>query len=230
VRLAAGSSIRALVVDDNLANREVLGGMLSSVGCEVIYAGSGTEALKSVREQKPTVVFLDLLMPGMSGAETARKISAEFGEAAPKLIAHTASALAAHREEALRAGCADFIVKPFDCEQLYDCLERQLGVRFQRAVSMADEIVVEVTLERVALPEELCARLTVAAELHSTTALKACLQELRQLSPEAQRLADRIRLLMRSYDMDGIQRLLSLVAAPTAGMDSKPSIQTAKLN
>ena len=64
--------------------------------------------------------------------------------------------------------------------------------------------------------EELCARLMVAAELHSTTALKACLQELRRLDPEAQRLADQIRKLMRSYDMDGIQRLLAGVVVSAA--------------
>ncbi len=214
VRLAMGQSVRALVVDDNQANREVLGGMLSAVGCDVLFAGDGASALELMREHKLEVVFLDLLLPGMSGAETARNICAEFGAAAPKLIANTASALAAHQEEALLAGCADFVSKPFECEQLYDCLERQLGVRFQRAEFVPDDPVMETALERVTLPEELCARLTVAAELHSTTALKACLQELRQLGPEAQRLADRIRLLMRSYDMDGIQRLLTLVAVP----------------
>ena len=64
------------------------------------------------------------------------------------------------------------------------------------------------SLERVALPDPLCGRLTVAAELHSTTALKACLTELRAVGPAGLRLAEEIRLLMRSYDMDGIQRLL----------------------
>jgi signal transduction histidine kinase/CheY-like chemotaxis protein len=214
VRLAAGCSVRALVVDDNRENREVLGRMLSSVGCEIFYAIDGMSALATVREQRPEIIFLDLLLPGMSGAETARKIHAEFGSAAPKLIAHTASALAAHREEALATGCLDFITKPFECEQIYACLERQLGVKFQRAAAMTDDMISDAPLERVALPEALCARLMVAAELHSTTALKACLQELRLLGPETQRLADRIRQLMRSYDMDGIQHLLSQAAQP----------------
>ena len=54
-----------------------------------------------------------------------------------------------------------------------------------------------------------------AAELHSTTALKACLQELRANGPETTQLADEIRHLMRSYDMEGIQRLLSRVQPST---------------
>ncbi len=215
VQLAVGCSVRALVVDDNLQNREVLGRMLTSVGCEVFYATDGASSLASVREQRPEIVFLDLLLPGMSGAETARKICAEFGNAVPKLIAHTASSLAAHRDEALAAGCLEFITKPFECEQLYTCLERQLGVKFQRAAAVIDEVNSDTPLERVTLPEELCARLMVAAELHSTTALKACLQELRLLGPETQQLAGRIRQFMRSYDMNGIQHLLAQVAQPS---------------
>jgi hypothetical protein len=67
--------------------------------------------------------------------------------------------------------------------------------------------------EQVEIPEPLGARLMVAAELHSTTALKAALQELRELSPEARQLADHLRLLMRSFDLDGIQRILARTTA-----------------
>jgi len=227
VRLADGFSVRALVVDDNRENRNVLGGMLSAVGCEVFFATDGDDALAVVRGQKPQIVFLDLLLPGLSGAETAQKIVAEFGGSAPILVAHTASVLALHREEARAAGCVDFIAKPFECEQIYDCLERQLGIRFERAEPAADGIIMDTPLERVTLPEELCARLMVAAELHSTTALKACLQQLRQLGPDAQRLAEQVRQLMRSYDMEGIQRLLARVAQPSAAeMISGPPDKT----
>lgn len=221
VRLAGGCAVRALVVDDNRDNREVLGRMLSAVGCEVMFAENGETAIALVCAQKPQIVFLDLLMPGLGGAETARKILDQCGEAAPKLVAHSASVLVSHREEALAAGCADFIAKPFDDEKIYNCLEQQLGAHFLREAG-ADTVAPDAPLERVALPEELCARLMVAAELHSTTALKAGLQELRQLGPDAQRLAEQIRVLMRSYDMDGIQRLLARTVVPeTAGVKTK---------
>jgi hypothetical protein len=67
---------------------------------------------------------------------------------------------------------------------------------------------------QICLPEELQSRLTTAAELHSTTALKICLQELNQLSPEGRMLAQHIRHLTRSYDMDGILRLICQVTTP----------------
>jgi hypothetical protein len=61
----------------------------------------------------------------------------------------------------------------------------------------------------------------VAAELHSMTALKACVQELRRHGPAAARLAGEIRHLMRSYDMDGIQRLLATAAVPEAAGENR---------
>ncbi len=220
-RLAPGQSVRALVVDDHLENRNVLGGMLAAVGCEVFFAAGGGEALQVARAQRPEIIFLDLLLPDLSGLETARQMLADKSCGSPKVIAHTASALGRHRDEALAAGCVDFVAKPFDCERIYECVARHLGVRFERTVPPVEMPVAP--LERVSLPDGLCARLLVAAELHSTTALKAGLQELRQLGPEATRLAEEIRRLMHSYDMDGIQRLISQLAIPAGAMNIKNS-------
>jgi signal transduction histidine kinase/CheY-like chemotaxis protein len=213
-RLAEGYSVRALVVDDRASNRAVLSGLLVSVGCEVREATTGLETLEKVTEFRPDIVFLDLLMPEMNGMEVAKRIlGADDGNGvSPKIVAHTASALAQHREEALAAGCVDFIAKPIHAVRLYQCLEQHLRIRFLVEERTADaESSDEDLSEGLVLPPELVARLMVAAELHSTTALKAGLSELVALGPPAEKLAVTLRHLMRSYDMDGIQRLLSRV-------------------
>ncbi len=220
VRLVPGCNIRTLVVDDRPENREVLGGLLLSIGCQVHYASNADEALRQTVEHRVDVVFMDLLLPGASGEDAIRRILATPAAGAPRMVAHTASALARHREEALAAGCVDFLAKPIRCERLYECLRIHLGAVFEMAPSppRTEELAPAETLH-VTLSDELCARLNLAAELHSTTALKACLHELRQLGPEAQTLAEHIRHRMRSYDMDGILRLMTRVTAPrTAGM------------
>jgi CheY-like chemotaxis protein len=215
IRLAAGITVLALVVDDRRENREVLGRMLSRIGCEVLLAADGEEALSIARARSPAIVFLDLLLPGLDGAATARALLAEPKTAQCKIVAHTASALERHRDDALAAGCVDFVAKPFRCERIYECLGTHLGVTFEYAETPAvAETPPSLDGVQISLPEELCARLAVAAELHSTTALKAALQELRGLGPEASLLAEHIRHLMRSYDMNGIQRLLAQVALP----------------
>ncbi|MEY2466215.1 MAG: hypothetical protein QOD03_736, partial [Verrucomicrobiota bacterium] len=147
------------------------------------------------------------------GVETARLLLAQTRSGNPKIIMHTASALTRHRDESLAAGCVDFITKPFSSEQIYQCLKNHLGVEFEYGAPLHEaETSPSLELCKVELPEELIARMLIAAELHSTTALKGCLQELRQRDPAAQRLADEIRRLMRSYDMDAIQRLVTTVA------------------
>jgi len=223
VRLAAGHTVRALVVDDSPDNREVLGGALAAVGCEVAFAEDGPEAITEARRGKPHIIFLDLLLPAAHGAHVARAILGDASCGTPKIVANTASALSRHEEEARAAGCVDFIAKPFDCEKLYECLERHLGVAMEREpIAGKSEVLTPIALERVALPDNLCARLTVAAELHSTTALKACLPELRGMGSAGLRLAEEIRVLMRSYDMDGIQRLLADYATRLETVETAP--------
>jgi len=212
-RLKAHCRITALVVDDRKENREVLGQMLASVGCEVRFASNGTEALGLAREHQPGLVLVDLLMPETDGASTARLISADPRCGAPKILAHTASPLTRYREEALAAGCVECLTKPIMPEQLYAALARHLGAEFDY---LQPEIPALETLPewgggQVALPLKLQERLITAAELHSTTALKLCLQELRDLGPEGEAIGVHVRHLMRNYDMDGILRLIGSV-------------------
>src|ERR1022692_3170228 len=214
-RLKPGCLVRALVVDDRKENRDILGHMLARVGCEVLLAGSGSEALRLARGQKPQMVFMDLLMPELDGIATARALLSDPAGMQPKIVAHSASALARFRDQAREAGCVDFIAKPIRSEQVYECLRIHLGAEFEYASqSPLAETLPAWETGRLSLPRGLYARLATAAELHSTTALKASLQDLRQLSPEARQLAEHIRHLMRSYDMDGILELIFKVAVP----------------
>lgn len=66
---------RILVVDDDAGVHEVLKEFLEAKGYAVFTASSGAEALKLVEEQRPHLILLDILMPGMDGVETARRNS-----------------------------------------------------------------------------------------------------------------------------------------------------------
>ena len=217
-RLKSPGRITVLVVDDRKANRDVLGRMLASVGCEVLFARTGREATELAREHQPGLILVDLLMPEMDGAATARLILADPRCGAPKIVAHTASPLARYREEALAAGCVECLTKPIAPEQLYDCLVRHLEAEFEylQAEPPAVETLPPWGGGQVALPPKLHERLITGAELHSTTALKLCVQELRELGPEGEAIAAHVRHLMRNYDMDGILRLIGSATEPSA--------------
>jgi signal transduction histidine kinase/DNA-binding NarL/FixJ family response regulator len=217
-RLKPGVHVRALVIDDRKENREVLAGMLALAGCEVDAAENGEEGLALACKKKPDIVFVDLIMPNMDGFATARELLSDPCAGRPKIVANSAAALSCRRDEARAAGCVDFLTKPIAAEQVQECLRLHLGVELESAPVHRASLDALLPWEGppVRLPEELCARLVTAAELHSTTALKSCLQELRQLEPEACRLAEHIRHLMRSYDMHAILRLM----AQTVPIDS----------
>jgi signal transduction histidine kinase/CheY-like chemotaxis protein len=223
-RLKAGCRLHALVVDDRKENRDILGGMLARAGCEVTFAGSGEEALGLARALRRDIIFLDLLMPGMDGFATARAILSDPLCGNPKIAAHSAAPVPRNLELAREAGCVAFIAKPIQSDQVFDCLRTHLGVEFDYAdfPTMTEDLPPWQT-GQVRMPEELHHRITTAAELHSTTVLKVCLQELRLLNPEARILAEHIRHLMRSYDMDGILRLICEVTTPNLAMEGSPS-------
>ena len=118
------NGMRALVVDDNPAAREILSELLRGAGLAPIAVASGAEAVAAVRDaatERPFgVVFLDWRMPGMDGMEAARRIRAL--PRPPRLIMVTAFGREEARSGAEAAGIEGFLVKPVGRSSLVDAL------------------------------------------------------------------------------------------------------------
>lgn len=104
---------RVLVVDDEAAILRVVRTSLRVFGYDVITCSSGEEALMLVEREKPDIMLLDVLMPGMNGFETLQKLRTISDM--PVIVF---SARSSSREEAYRLGANDFIAKPFAPEQM----------------------------------------------------------------------------------------------------------------
>ncbi len=113
---AAEQCSRILVVDDEPAVRELFKDLLEHKGYEVITAASGAEALTAVREQRPQLVLLDILMPDMDGVETLEQIR-QIDRVVP-IIMLTAVVHEEIAKESLRKGALDYITKPVDFDYL----------------------------------------------------------------------------------------------------------------
>ena len=106
-----------LVVDDLPQNIRLLEAVLSPKGFRVTVASSGEEALHVLGKEKPDLVLLDILMPGMDGYEVCRRIREDRETAFLPVIMITASG-AEEKIRAIESGADDFVSKPFDQAEL----------------------------------------------------------------------------------------------------------------
>jgi DNA-binding response OmpR family regulator len=134
---------RVLVVDDNEDLRLFIRKGLERVDRSLLFdeAANGLEALRKVEESPPHLILLDLTMPGMNGFEVCKRLRADLQTAFLPIIMLTARDDANSKKGGFLAGTDDYVVKPFDTEELAArvrrLLERTYGLSSPRARSVA---------------------------------------------------------------------------------------------
>jgi two-component system, LytTR family, response regulator len=128
---AADVDLRTVLVDDEQLARDELGYLLGQVqGVEVIgQAGNGVEALKTIEQLQPELVFLDVQMPGLTGFEVARRIM----DRGPSTHIVFVTAYDQHAIEAFEVNAVDYLLKPVDPARLEVALQRaRRRISFER--------------------------------------------------------------------------------------------------
>jgi len=130
------TQMRVLVVDDNPDAGDSLAMILEVLGAEVQVARGGAEALDTFGRYRPTVVLLDIGMPGMNGYDVARALRTRFPEHATTLVALTGWGQEDDRRRAREAGFDHHLVKPADLDVLQHLLRTiEDGARVPRSVT-----------------------------------------------------------------------------------------------
>ncbi|MHC8288005.1 hybrid sensor histidine kinase/response regulator [Pseudomonas sp. XS1P51] len=114
---------RVLLVEDNPVNQLVAKGMLGKLGCEVIVAAHGGEALDQLEHSEFDLVLMDCNMPVMDGYEASRQIRRSGRWPQLPIVALTANAMSEERERCRAAGMSDYLAKPFRREELAALLD-----------------------------------------------------------------------------------------------------------
>ncbi len=120
---------RILVVDDEPDSVELLVEYLTRKGHTVFTAASGAEALRKLKETRPHLILLDIVMPEMSGLDVlkrVRELDQEVG-----VIMVTAVNTKAIRRQALALGAFALITKPIDLQYLEQCLWQEITLMTQ---------------------------------------------------------------------------------------------------
>lgn len=109
---------KILIVDDSATERFFLADLLSKQGYEVVTAESGDEALSKVKSEKPSLVVMDVVMPGTSGFQATRAIARDPDTQSIPVILCTSKGGETDRIWGLRQGAKQYVIKPVDPDEL----------------------------------------------------------------------------------------------------------------
>ena len=109
---------KALLIEDNEMNRDMLARRLARHGYDVITANDGAAGVTLAAEALPDIILMDMGLPVMDGWQAAQKIKGNAATAAIPVLGLSAHAMEGDRDKALSAGCDDYDTKPVEINRL----------------------------------------------------------------------------------------------------------------
>ncbi|WOD38391.1 response regulator [Nodosilinea sp. E11] len=182
-----------LVVDDTPTNLEVLFDFLNNAGFKVLFAEDGESALETVTYATPDLILLDILMPGLDGYETCRRLKANQATAAIPVIFLTALTDTTDKVKGFALGAVDFITKPLQYEEVLARVETHLRLQTltrqlqaqnaQLAQEIEERKQAEAALQRQNQRSQLFAEVTlkIRRSLQLETILQTSVTEVQQI-------------------------------------------------
>jgi signal transduction histidine kinase/DNA-binding NarL/FixJ family response regulator len=199
---------RALIADDERTNRVLLVKLLSSLGFETREVGNGAEAVKAVADFRPDVLITDLAMPVMDGLAVARALRREDTTQGLPILAVSASASDYTREEALSAGCSDFLPKPIRAAELLERLRSLLELEWTVVESTAAASTNGTAEITESIDAQAAADLYDLAMKGEVKALVSRVEAAMKTDPSGAPVYEELRRLARNYDMKAVRRRL----------------------
>jgi CheY-like chemotaxis protein len=209
---------RILIVDDQWSNRQLLIKLLNPLGFELREVSNGKEAVEIWDEWEPHLIWMDMQMPVMDGYEATKRIKATTKGQATAIIALTATSLEEERAVVLSAGCDDFIRKPFREADIFDTMNKYIGVRYiyedikglqslsttqtYTSVDIQDALT---PAALAALPFDLLTNLEEAAIRSKMNQIDSLINEIRALDAP---LADALAILAENFEYPKITALI----------------------
>ncbi|MEK0179597.1 MAG: hybrid sensor histidine kinase/response regulator [Oscillatoriales cyanobacterium] len=118
-----------LIVDDNQTNLDVLFELLRNYGFKVLVAQDGESAIEQIEYIHPDLILLDIMMPGIDGFETCRRLKADPPTQDIPIIFMSALSDTLDKVKGFQTGAVDYITKPFQHEEVLSRIETHLTIR-----------------------------------------------------------------------------------------------------
>jgi twitching motility two-component system response regulator PilH len=116
-----------LIVDDVQTDRDLLGQVVSGAGHEPVYASDGDQALAAVKQFRPALVFMDVVMPRMNGFSACRVLKKDPDTASIPVVLVTSKGTDSDRFWGRKQGADDHVAKPFTPEMLMPIIRKYVG-------------------------------------------------------------------------------------------------------
>ncbi len=209
IGLASGQpEIKALIVDDNEANRKLLAQLLRPLSIQTKEAENGQVAIKIWEEWQPDIIWMDMHMPIIDGFKATRTIL-QKAEKPPVIVALTASSSIEERESILSVGCHDYLRKPVKLVEILDAMQRHLQVKYR----YADNVVVTTENEIDILTASTLATLSPQTmDALKTAVIRADMimidKAIIQVSQENAQIAEQIQAMADNFEYDTILNLI----------------------
>jgi DNA-binding response OmpR family regulator len=122
---------KILIADDEPHIRLLLGRIMEEIedqGIEILTASNGSEALELIRSEHPGLVFLDVMMPNMSGFDVCQEVKSTSGYEDTYIVILTAKGQEIDKQKGQKVGADMYMTKPFDPDQIIKITNRVLGL------------------------------------------------------------------------------------------------------
>jgi len=123
---------RILIVDDNATNLKLVAYLMQQHGYTVGTAKDASAAIASIASDHPTLILMDLQLPGVDGLTLTRQLKSDPATSDITIVALTAYAMKGDQERALAAGCDDYVSKPIDTRALPLVVAKHIALRGAR--------------------------------------------------------------------------------------------------
>ena len=113
-----------LVVDDAQTDRELMARVINASGHRALLAGDGKQAVALAKQYKPSLIFLDVVMPGMDGFAACRQLTKDPDTSAIPVVLVTLKSTESDVFWGKKQGAADHVAKPWDPRRIEDLIRR----------------------------------------------------------------------------------------------------------
>jgi PAS domain S-box-containing protein len=212
-----GDRRKVLIVDDDRINRLVLRKLLKSLGFDILEAIDGQDCLNKAVDFQPDVILMDLVMPELDGLEVTRRLRQLPQLRDAVVIALSANAFEATKQESLAAGCQDFLSKPVPTQQLLDLLGLYLRLEWIYEEGLSSPAF-ESNRDRVPLVPPSPSKLALLSELVKMGDIAGILDQadqLQHLDSKLEPFATEIRQLAKDFKLKQLRKIIQQFLANT---------------